>query len=203
MVRAINSKRGGGLRLTNEGGADGADAKEIVFRRKHTTQATTQRQRGQMTDKQTTKQVNESASEDQTLQQSECSIMIPEIVVIHDQELEQFYNWLQAKGDDPHAVLAMRWIAEFEVYAEQDEEDFRELKALLRSRNDAEAALVLRIATEFEETVEPYLILKRLHDWLQAMGNDPTAVRARWWLAEFEETQEEDNPSEGRSPTLH
>ena len=56
MEGAINSKRGDDRpRGGNEDGADGADAKEIVFGRKHTKRATTQRQRDQMTKIQTTK----------------------------------------------------------------------------------------------------------------------------------------------------
>jgi hypothetical protein len=100
-------------------------------------------------------------------------------------------------------VLTLRWIAEFELYAEEDEEDFRELKALLKSRDDPEAASVLRFVTEFEETVEPDSMLKRFHDWLQAKRDDSTAVLARWWLAAFEEAQEEACP-QGRTTTpLH
>jgi len=63
MEGAINSKRGDDRpRGGNEDGADGADAKEIVFGRKHTKRATTQRQRDQMTKIQTTKRIDESAS---------------------------------------------------------------------------------------------------------------------------------------------
>jgi hypothetical protein len=54
-------------------------------------------------------------------------------IVIDDEELKQFHDWLQMKGDHPSVVLALRWIAEFEEYAEQDEEDFRDLKAHLQS----------------------------------------------------------------------
>jgi hypothetical protein len=122
-------------------------------------------------------------------------------IVINDEELKRFHDWPQAKGDHPSVVLALRWVAEFELYAEEDDEDFRELKALLKSRDDPEAASVLRFVTEFEETVEPDPRLKRFHDWLQAKGDDPTAVLTRWWLAEFEE--EEDPFTEGPTPTLH
>jgi hypothetical protein len=50
-------------------------------------------------------------------------------IVINDEELKRFYDWLQAKGEHPSVVLALRWIAEFELYAEEDEDDFIELKA--------------------------------------------------------------------------
>jgi putative SOS response-associated peptidase YedK len=43
--------------------------------------------------------------------------------VINDEELRQFHDWLEAKGDHPSVVLTLRWIAEFEVYAEEDEEE--------------------------------------------------------------------------------
>ena len=85
----------------------------------------------------------------------------------------------------------------------EDEEDFRELKVLLKSRDDPEAASVLRFVTEFEETVEPDPSLKRFHDWLRAKGNNPTAVLARWWLVEFEETHEDDSLDGAPLPTLH
>jgi hypothetical protein len=121
--------------------------------------------------------------------------------MINDEELKRFHDWLQAKGDEPSVALTLRWIAEFEAYAEEDEEDFMELKALLKSRDDPDAASLLRFVTEFEETVEPDPRLKRFHDWLQAKGNDPTAVLARWWLVEFEEAA--DRPDSGPLPTLH
>jgi hypothetical protein len=96
--------------------------------------------------------------------------------------------------EQPSVVLVLRWIVEFELYAEDDEEEFLEAKALIRqrSKHDPKAAGALRFITEFEETVEPDPMLKRLRDWLRLKGNDPTAVLARWWLTEFEEAQEED-----------
>ena len=123
--------------------------------------------------------------------------------MVYDEELKRFHDWLQSKGEHPSVVLALRWIAEFELHAEGDEEDFRELKALLKSRDDPEGASVLRFVTEFEETVEADPRLKRFHDWLEAKGDDPTAVLARWWLIEFEEAQEDDRPDSGPLPTLH
>jgi hypothetical protein len=72
-----------------------------------------------------------------------------------------------------------------------------------KSRNDAEAASVLMFVIEFEETVEPDPRLKRFHDWLQAKGNDPTAVLARWWIDEFAEAEGDDPFPEGPAPTLH
>ena len=123
---------------------------------------------------------------------------------IWDEELRRFHVWLQAKGDQPSVVLTLRWIAEFEVYAEEDEEAFLDLKAWLKSRNDPEAASVLRFVTEFEETVEPDPRLKQFYDWLQAKGCDRTAVLARWWIAEFvEEAEKEDLQAEGPMPTIH
>ena len=78
------------------------------------------------------------------------------------------------------------------MYAEEDEEAFLDLKAWLKSRNDPEAASVLRFVTEFEETVEPDPRLKQFYDWLQAKGCDRTAVLARWWIAEFVEEAEKE-----------
>ena len=126
-------------------------------------------------------------------------------IVVVDKELKRFHDWLQSKGEDPSVVLARKWIAEFELYAEEDEEDFREFKALTLSnaKYDPQAAAALRIVTDFEEAVYPDPMLKRLQDWLQAKGNDPTAVLARWWLAEFETTQGEDRPYSRPMPTLH
>ena len=122
--------------------------------------------------------------------------------MIEDGELKRFHIWLQAKGDDPSVVLALRWIAEFEIYAEQDEEALTEFKACLKEQNDPKAASALRFMALFEETVEPDPMLKRLRDWLQAKGGDPSAVLVGWWLIEFEEAQEK--PSTwGPTPTLH
>ena len=56
-------------------------------------------------------------------------------MVINDEELKRFHDWLHAKGDHPSVVLALRWMAEFEAYAEEDEEDFREAKALIQQRS--------------------------------------------------------------------
>ena len=63
--------------------------------------------------------------------------------------------------------------------------------------------MALKVITWVEETVEPDPRLKRFHDWLQLKVNDPTAVLARWWLAEFEEAQEEDPLYSGAMPRLH
>jgi hypothetical protein len=63
--------------------------------------------------------------------------------------------------------------------------------------------VALKVITWVEETVEPDPRLKRFRYWLQAKGNDPVAVLARWWLAEFEEAQEEDRPLTAPTPTLH
>jgi hypothetical protein len=122
-----------------------------------------------------------------------------------DEELRDFHGWLQlqARGNDPRIVLALRWMAEFEIYAEQDEAAFGEFKARLRGRNDSKAASVLKFVTEFEETEEPDPMLKRLRDWLRAKGNDPTAVLVEWWLAEFERLGEADHNSELAAPTVH
>jgi len=125
--------------------------------------------------------------------------------VIYDEELKWFHDWLQAKGEHPNVVLTLRWIFEFELYAEEDEEEFREMKALIkqRSRYNGDATTALKVITWFEETVEPDPMLKRFHDWLQLKVDDPTAVLARWWISEFRETQEENCPYTGPSPTLH
>jgi len=124
--------------------------------------------------------------------------------MINDDELRQFHDWLEAKGDHPSLVLTLRWIAEFEVYAEEDEEDFKQFKAFtkLRAPYYPKAADVQRFITWFEETVEPDTSLKRFHDWLQAKGDDPTAILARWWVTEFQEVQGEDRPGTPR-PSPH
>ena len=108
--------------------------------------------------------------------------------MIYDEELKRLHDWLQSKGEHPSVVLALRWIEEFEAYADQDEEDLMEFVAFLKSWNHPKAASVLRHVAEFEETVEPDTRLMQLHDWLQAKGDDPTAVLARWWITEFEES---------------
>ena len=125
--------------------------------------------------------------------------------MIYDEELKRFHDWLQAKGEHPSVALTLRWIFEFELYAEEDEEEFREIKALIEERSgyDGDAATALKVITWFEETVEPDPMLKRLDDWLQLKVDDPTAVLARWWISEFRETQEENWPYTGPSPTLH
>ena len=125
--------------------------------------------------------------------------------MIYDEELKRFHDWLQEKGDDPKIVLALRWIAEFEVYAEDDEEAFREAKALaqLRSKYDPDAAAALKVITWVEETVEPDPMLKRLQHWLEAQGNDPSAVLVGWWLAEFDKAQEPGCTQTTVAPTLH
>ena len=125
--------------------------------------------------------------------------------MIYDEELKWFHDWLQAKGEYPNVVLTLRWISEFELYAEEDEEEFREIKALIKQRSgcDGDAATALKVITWFEETVEPDTMLNRFHDWLQLKVDDPTAVLARWWIGEFRETQEENCPYTGPSPTLH
>jgi hypothetical protein len=125
--------------------------------------------------------------------------------VINDKELKRFHDWLKGKGEHPSVVLAMRSLAEFELYAEEDEEDFRRAKTLarLRSRYDPEAAAALRGITWVEETVEPDTRMKRFRDWLQAKGNNPTAVLARWWIAEFEEAQDENRTQSGMMATQH
>ena len=125
--------------------------------------------------------------------------------MINDEELKRFHDWLQAKGQHPRVVLALRWISEFELYAEEDEEDFKELKALAKQRSeyDRDAATTLKVITEFEDTVKPDPMLKRFHDWLQLKVGDRTAALARWWIGEFEEAQEEDRPYMESSPTIY
>lgn len=125
------------------------------------------------------------------------------MLVIEDEELRRFHVWLQAKGNEPSVVLILRWIAEFEVYAEEDEAAFRELKAWLKTRNEPKAGSTLRLITRFEETEEPDPRLRRFQDWLKAKGHDRTAILARWWINEFKKTQEQDCHPEGPPPTLH
>ena len=67
--------------------------------------------------------------------------------MIYDEELKRFHDWLQAKGEHPSVVLTLRWISEFELYAEEDEEEFREIKALIKQRSgyDGDAATALKV----------------------------------------------------------
>ena len=125
-------------------------------------------------------------------------------IVVIDNELKQFHDWLQSKGEDPSVVLARKWIAEFELYAEEEEE-FREIKALIKKRSgyDGDAATALKVITWVEETAEPDPMLKRFHDWLQLKVSDRTAALARWWINEFRDAQEEDSSYMGPSPTIH
>jgi uncharacterized protein HemY len=106
--------------------------------------------------------------------------------VINEERLEQFKGWLKAKGEDPRAVLALRWIAEFEEYVEEDEEALRQFKDWVKAKGDL---LTLKVITEFEETVEDEERLKQFEDWLKAKGNDPNAWLTRWWIGEFEEAE--------------
>jgi hypothetical protein len=128
--------------------------------------------------------------------------MMGSYIMISDEELKQFYNWLAAKGDHPSVMQSLRWVAEFEAYAEDDEAAFIKFKAMvkLKAPVDAEAASALRVLTSFEETEEPDPMLERFNDWLQAKGPDPTAVLARWWITEFKEAQEDNPPQEGPMP---
>jgi len=125
--------------------------------------------------------------------------------MINDDELRQFHDWLEAKGDHPSVVPTLEWIAEFEVYAEEDEEDLRRAKALIRLRApyDPRFAMALEVIALAEESEEPHTRMKRFHDWLQAKGDDPTAVLARCWVTEFEEAQEEDRPHGTPRPSPH
>jgi hypothetical protein len=125
--------------------------------------------------------------------------------MINDDELRQFHDWLEAKGDHPSVVPTLEWIAEFEVYAEEDEEDLRRAKALIRLRApyDPRFAMALEVIALAEESEEPHTRMKRFYDWLQAKGDDPTAVLARCWVTEFEEAQEEDRPHETPRPSPH
>jgi hypothetical protein len=97
----------------------------------------------------------------------------------------------------------LRWIAEFEAFAEDDEQALLDMKLMLRDTDDSRAARVLRLITLMEETEEPDPMLRRLNDWLQAKGDDPTALLARWWLAEFEEAQEKDCQQDQSTRTYH
>ena len=88
--------------------------------------------------------------------------------------------------------------------AEEDEEDFKRAKALIRLRapSDPQFAVALKVFTWAEEREEPHTRLKRFHDWLQSKGDDPTAVLARWWVTEFGEV-EDDGPHGTPRPSLH
>ena len=120
---------------------------------------------------------------------------IPEVVVLRDEELQEFHDWLQARGDDPHIALTLRWIAEFEAFAEDDEQALLDVKVMLRDTDDPRASMALRLITLMEETEEPEPMLRRLNTWLRAKCDDSTALLARWWLAEFEGSQKNEDQS--------
>jgi hypothetical protein len=51
-----------------------------------------------------------------------------------DERLRKFQGWLEAKRDDPHAVLALRRITDFGEYTEEDEVRLRQFKDWLKSQ---------------------------------------------------------------------
>ena len=128
---------------------------------------------------------------------------IPEVVVLIDAELQEFHDWLQARGDDPRIALTLRWIAEFEAFAEDDEQALLDVKEMLRDTDGPRYAMALRLITLMEETEEPDPMLRRLNNWLQAKCDDPTALLARWWLAEFEGSQTNDSQQDQSTRTYH
>jgi hypothetical protein len=132
----------------------------------------------------------------------ECEGLIPEVVVIHDEELAAFHDWLQQKEDHPAVALVSRWIGEFDWYVEDDQEALLELKDLLKSRQDPESATALQVIVLAEEEYEPDPMLQRFRKWLAGKGLDSTVALARWWLEEFEETTL-DLHGDGVKPTLH
>ena len=125
-------------------------------------------------------------------------------IVLVDKELKRFHDWLQSKGEHASVLLALRWISEFELYAEKDEGELRELKALAKKRSNShsDAATALEFIRWVEDTAEPDP-LKQFHDWLQLKVGDRTAALTRWWLGEFRDAEEDDGPFTGPSPTLH
>jgi hypothetical protein len=119
--------------------------------------------------------------------------------VISGERLRHFEDWLEEKGDNPNALLTLRWITEFEEYTEKDEETIRQVKDWLKANgNDPEAAIALSVIAwaegmlEDEELLEDVERLRQFEDWLKAKGNDPNAILALWWIAEFEEDGDKD-----------
>jgi hypothetical protein len=149
------------------------------------------------------RQLTQSLAGDVSDEQERYRSGVPEIVVLFDKQLQRFHDWLLGKGDEAHVSLALRWIAEFEAFAEEDEQTLIELKEMMRARNDTEAAVVLKFIALMEETEAPWPMLYRLNIWLEAKGNDPTAVLARWWLSEFEEAEGMERQQEQSSKTYH
>ena len=123
--------------------------------------------------------------------------------MIDEERLRQFEEWLGEKGDDPKAVLTLRWIAEFIQAAEEDEEEFWDFKDWLKERGDSAALRTLRIVAEFEETQDDEEGLEQFERWLQAKGNLPHVVMALWWIAEFTEREKKDPPRWRLTPQAH
>jgi hypothetical protein len=86
-----------------------------------------------------------NAGEARALEQQSYLNAIPEIVMLFDEQLQQFHDWLQEKGDQPHLALTLRWIGEFEAFAEDDEQAMIEIKAMLKAWDDKEAAVALPV----------------------------------------------------------
>ncbi len=96
-----------------------------------------------------------------------------------------------ARGDDPHAVLALKRTTEFEEYAEEDEAMLEEFKDWLKSQaNTPDAVRARRFLAEYEETQDDENRLKQFQDWLKAKGHDVNALVTLWWSVEFEEAEE-------------
>ena len=102
----------------------------------------------------------------------------------NEERLQEFKNWIRAKGDDPNAVLTMKWIAEFEEYVEEDEEMQRQFKNWAKAKGHHST---LRTIAEFEETIEDEERLTQFEAWVSVKGNDPNAWLTRWWITQFEE----------------
>ena len=92
--------------------------------------------------------------------------------------LEGFTNWVEAKGDDPDAFVALRFIAEWHKSAEHG-------AVLRRETIVPESRLDLAVRRQrwwFGD-------LKQFQDWLKTKSDDPQARLVRGWTAEFEHQQ--------------
>jgi hypothetical protein len=113
-----------------------------------------------------------------------------EVFVMERERLSAFKDWLEAKEENPNVVLTIKWIAEFEEWAEDDEENLRAFKELLKTKGQQSDAIAVRKAiVEFEETIEDEDILDQFKDWLTEKGDNRHSALALWWIAEFEQAQ--------------
>jgi len=91
--------------------------------------------------------------------------------------LESFTNWVEAKGDDPDAVLALRLITEWES---------AEHAPVLKDEGKASKSC-LEIAVWKQRLW--FGDLRQFQDWLKTKADDPKARLVLAWTADFEHKQ--------------